>query len=212
MFSLCWRYHTYCGYINKVNTECNKMRKRSVYSKCWAYFADSVCNNKPSERRRKNFYFQQRMETLIITLVFFGCFCDVSSYTQTISIGFSIPYTVLLFDIVGISQGYITRTIRSAYPQSDLPNLNIEGLTNSASSPTIPPTKHVLKEETQHHQHSFIPGLASYCQNFKEARTCTSEKDVCLLANYSKFQLPNKGGQTVVSIGKILLIIYYRQI
>ena len=31
---------------------------------------------------------------------------------------------------------------------------------------------------------------------------CTSEKEVCLPANYSRFQLPNKGEQTVVSIGK----------
>ena len=34
------------------------------------------------------------------------------------------------------------------------------------------------------------------------ALTCTSEREVCLPANYSKFQLPNKGKQTVVSIGK----------
>ena len=32
--------------------------------------------------------------------------------------------------------------------------------------------------------------------------TCTSEKEVCLPANYSKFQLPNKGKTTIVSIGK----------
>ena len=31
---------------------------------------------------------------------------------------------------------------------------------------------------------------------------CTSEREVCLPANYSKFQLPNKGRQTTVSIGK----------
>lgn len=30
---------------------------------------------------------------------------------------------------------------------------------------------------------------------------CTSEEEVCLPANYSKFQLPNKGKQTIVSIG-----------
>ena len=30
---------------------------------------------------------------------------------------------------------------------------------------------------------------------------CTSEREVCLPANYSKFQLPNKGKQTMVSIG-----------
>ena len=186
------------------------MRKRGVYSKVCAYFADSVCNNKPSERRKINFYFQQRIETLIITLVFFGCFCDVSSSTQSLSIGFSIPYTVLLFDIVGISQGYITRTIRSAYPQSDLSNLNVEGLTDSVSSPpTITPTKHVLNEQPQDQQQPVIPYLTSYCQNIKEARTCTSEQEVCLLANYSKFQLPNKGAQTIVSIGKIFLSIYY---
>ena len=34
------------------------------------------------------------------------------------------------------------------------------------------------------------------------ALTCTSEREVCLPANYSKFQLPNKGKQTVVSIGE----------
>lgn len=32
--------------------------------------------------------------------------------------------------------------------------------------------------------------------------TCTSEKEVCLPANYSRFQLPNKGRQSVVSIGE----------
>eukprot|EP00094_Tigriopus_californicus_P014332 TCALIF_13897-PA protein Name:"Similar to Gabre Gamma-aminobutyric acid receptor subunit epsilon (Rattus norvegicus)" AED:0.27 eAED:0.27 QI:0/0.5/0.2/0.6/1/1/5/0/323 len=31
--------------------------------------------------------------------------------------------------------------------------------------------------------------------------TCTSEKEVCLRGNYSRFQLPNKGKQTTVSIG-----------
>ena len=35
-----------------------------------------------------------------------------------------------------------------------------------------------------------------------ERLTCTSEKEVCLPANYSRFQLPNKGRQSVVSIGK----------
>ena len=33
---------------------------------------------------------------------------------------------------------------------------------------------------------------------------CTSEREVCLPANYSKFQLPNRGKQTVVSIGEII--------
>ena len=181
------------------------MRMKCAYSKFLAYFANLFGNNKPSNRRKINFYFRDRVKTLIITLVFFASFCDVSASTQCISMRLSIPYTVLLFDIVGISQGYITRTIRSAYPDSDLPNLNVEGLTDSASLPTIPPTKHVLKEQNQHYQQPFIPSLTSYCQNIKEARTCTSEKEVCLLANYSKFQLPNKGAQTVVSIGKILL-------
>ncbi len=32
---------------------------------------------------------------------------------------------------------------------------------------------------------------------------CTSEREVCLPANYSRFQLPNKGKQTVVAIGKM---------
>ena len=31
---------------------------------------------------------------------------------------------------------------------------------------------------------------------------CTSEREICLPANYSKFQLPNKGNVTVVSIGE----------
>ncbi len=31
--------------------------------------------------------------------------------------------------------------------------------------------------------------------------TCTSQREVCLPANYSRFQLPNKGEQTTVSIG-----------
>ena len=30
---------------------------------------------------------------------------------------------------------------------------------------------------------------------------CTSEKEICLPANYSKFQLPNKDSVTLVSIG-----------
>jgi len=32
---------------------------------------------------------------------------------------------------------------------------------------------------------------------------CTSEREVCLPANYSRFQLPNKGKQTIVAIGKL---------
>ena len=32
---------------------------------------------------------------------------------------------------------------------------------------------------------------------------CTSESEVCLPANYSRFQLPNKGRQTVVAIGEL---------
>ena len=38
------------------------------------------------------------------------------------------------------------------------------------------------------------------------ALTCTSEREVCLPANYSKFQLPNKGKQTVVSIGEYVFL------
>ena len=182
----------------------------SVYLNFMAYFADFGGNNEKklsslSDRKTKiNFSFlQKRFETLIITLVFFGSFCvrGVSSSTQTISIGLSIPYTVLLFDIVGISQGYITRSIRSAYPQSDLPKLNIEGLPDTESTASIPPTKHVLQDENQQFQQPYMPSLAEACQAFQDRSTCTSEKEVCLLANYSKFQLPNKGAQTVVSIG-----------
>ena len=33
---------------------------------------------------------------------------------------------------------------------------------------------------------------------------CTSEREVCLPTNYSRFQLPNKGRQTIVSIGKLI--------
>ena len=36
----------------------------------------------------------------------------------------------------------------------------------------------------------------------REGLVCTSEKEVCLPSNYSKFQLPNKGKQTIVSIGR----------
>ena len=36
---------------------------------------------------------------------------------------------------------------------------------------------------------------------------CTSENEVCLPANYSRFQLPNKGMQTKVSIGKHFYLI-----
>ena len=187
----------------------------SVYLKFMAYFAN-FCGNrnlKPSSlsdrKTRTNFFvFQHRFKTFIISLVFFGCFCvsGVSSSTQSISIGLSLPYTVLLFDIVGISQGYITRSIRSAYPQSDLPQLNVEGLPDAESTASIPPTKHVLKEQHQQQQFQtpYMPSLAEACQAFQDRSTCTSEKEVCLLANYSKFQLPNKGAQTVVSIG-----IYY---
>ena len=35
---------------------------------------------------------------------------------------------------------------------------------------------------------------------------CTSENEVCLPANYSRFQLPNKGMTTKVSIGKKLIV------
>ena len=181
----------------------------SVYLQYMAYFANFGGNNKKPSSGRKtkiNFFFlQQRFETsLIITLVFFGCFCvSVSSSTQTISIGLSIPYTVLLFDIVGISQGYITRSIRSAYPQSDLPKISAKSLPDVESTAnSIPPTKHVLKEQNQpQFQPPYMPSLAEACQTFQDRSTCTSEKEVCLLANYSKFQLPNKGAQTVVSIG-----------
>ena len=138
-------------------------------------------------------------QILIIMVLFFGYFGEVSS-TPSISISLSIPYTVLLFDIVGISQGYITRTIRSAYSQPENPTLSIDGLANSASSSTIPPTKHILKE-----QPPLLPPPPSSC--IGDVRTCTSEKEVCLLGNYSKFQLPNKGKQTVVSIGEIIRII-----
>ena len=202
------KLETCCGYIHKtMKSNKRKVIKMSVYLKFMAYFANFGGNNKKSSSDRKtkiNFFFlQQRFETLIITLVFFGCFCvSVSSSTQTISIGLSIPYTVLLFDIVGISQGYITRSIRSAYPQSDLPKISAEGLPDVESTASIPPTKHVLKEHDQRQfQPPYIPSLAEACQTFQDRSTCTSEKEVCLLANYSKFQLPNKGAQTVVSIG-----------
>ena len=38
---------------------------------------------------------------------------------------------------------------------------------------------------------------------------CTSENEVCLPANYSRFQLPNKGMQTKVSIGKLIFFLKY---
>jgi hypothetical protein len=38
--------------------------------------------------------------------------------------------------------------------------------------------------------------------NYNNKLDCTSEREMCLPANYSKFQLPNKGKQTIVSIGE----------
>ena len=37
--------------------------------------------------------------------------------------------------------------------------------------------------------------------------SCTSEREICLPANYSKFQLPNKGNVTIVSIGGLLICV-----
>ena len=176
-----------------------------------SYLAKYLHNSKSSDKCKVDFRFLKRLENVIVILIFVGCFCGVSSSTQSISFSFSIPYTVLLFDIVGISQGYITRTIRSAYPQpSDLPNLDIAGLTNSAasSSPTNPPTtNNVLKEQIVQYQEPCYPYPAPPCRRVEDQRTCTSENEVCLHSNYSKFQLPNKGAQTVVSIGEIAFIV-----
>ena len=36
---------------------------------------------------------------------------------------------------------------------------------------------------------------------------CTSEREICLPTNYSKFQLPNKGNVTIVSIGEKTCLI-----
>ena len=162
-----------------------------------AYFADVICHKNPSKLLKT-----LKSTQLLIIILFLECFSGVSSI-QSVSMGLSIPYTVLLFDIVGISQGYITRTIRSAYEQQDQTSLAINELGNSASASTIPPTKHILKEELPF-QPLPLPAPTSSCQDLQQTRICTSEKEVCLLGNYSKFQLPNRGKQTVVSIGKII--------
>lgn len=39
----------------------------------------------------------------------------------------------------------------------------------------------------------------------QDSLTCTSQREVCLPANYSRFQLPNKGKQTTVSIGELVI-------
>ena len=165
-------------------------------------FHDNFCDqNKPSVKRKRNA--SGTFSAFVLCyLVLFECFCRVSS-AQYISIRLSIPYTVLLFDIVGISQGYITRSIRSAYTQSDITDLNIERLSNSAPSQEIPPAKNILPDQAAY-QPPFTPPVtsATACRNVVDTRDCTSEKEVCLLSNYSKFQLPNKGAQTIVSIGK----------
>ena len=73
---------------------------------------------------------------------------------------------------------------------------------SSSSSSSPPPT---LEER----QLEILQQLLSSQQHQDEAsrakaakKTCTSENEVCLPSNYSRFQLPNKGQQTVVSIGK----------
>jgi hypothetical protein len=46
--------------------------------------------------------------------------------------------------------------------------------------------------------------FCSFVMKVSEAiMDCTSESEVCLPSNYSRFQLPNKGKQTVVAIGEL---------
>ncbi len=40
----------------------------------------------------------------------------------------------------------------------------------------------------------------------REQGLCTSQKEVCLPSNYSRFQLPNKGKHTIVSIGELRVL------
>ena len=194
----------------------NKNSESMMKSTCNNHlvFHGNFCDqNKPSAKRKRNVS-GTFAAFVLCYLVLFECFCRVSS-TQSNSIRLSIPYTVLLFDIVGVSQGYITRSIRSAYTQSDITDSNIERLSNSAHSQEIPPAKNILPDQAAY-QPPFTPPVtsATACTNLVETRDCTSEKEVCLLSNYSKFQLPNKGAQTIVSIGKIDLnheLLFYKR-
>ena len=186
--------------LESKNKNSESMMK-STYNNFVVFHGNFCDQNKPSAKRKRKV--SGIFATFVLCyLVLFECLCRVSS-TQSISIRLSIPYTVLLFDIVGISQGYITRSIRSAYTQSDITDLNIERLSNSAHSQEIPPAKNILPDQAAY-QPPYTPPVtsATACPNIIETRDCTSEKEVCLLSNYSKFQLPNKGAQTIVSIGK----------
>ena len=185
----------------ELKTKNSESMMKSNYNRFVVFENNFYDKNKPSAKRKMKV--GGTFATFVLCyLVLFECLCKVSS-TQSISMRLSIPYTVLLFDIVGISQGYITRSIRSAYTQSDITDLNIERLSNSAHSQEIPPAKNILPDQAAY-QPPFTPPVtsATACPTIIETRDCTSEKEVCLLSNYSKFQLPNKGAQTIVSIGK----------
>ena len=92
-------------------------------------------------------------------------------------------------------------------PEDSITTEEVWSSTPTTSTSTITPSASTLTFEER--QLEILQQLLNRQQHKDEVsrvkaakKTCTSENEVCLPSNYSRFQLPNKGQQTVVSIGK----------
>ena len=138
-----------------------------------------------------------RMARSFIIIVFCFVYFGETSHPTSVCMSLSLPCTVIIFNLVGTSQGYITRNKRS-----DSSAVLRNTITQPTPFSTTPTTSQNVQQQSQYHPPPFPASQYRILQPVQTEPICTSEQEVCLPGNYSKFQLPNKGKQTVVSIGE----------
>ena len=136
----------------------------------------------------------------------------------------SLAAAATLSEAPPISSSSIPSGIPVFTPSPSVPSPS--SFSQSTESNNIPPRLHPEQQQQQRRRqqqddlenHSRLLGQQLFQQQIQLQQLlqrqlapkvpqliCTSEEEVCLPANYSRFQLPNKGKQTTVSIGEFSL-------
>ena len=173
-----------------------KMKFNCVYTYWWRYLAGILNKQKITAEGKLSLWFL-RMARSFIIIVFCFVYIGETSHATSVCMSLSLPCTVMIFNIVGISQGYVTRNKRS-----DSSAVLRDAIIQPTQFSTTPTTSQNVQQQSQYHSPPFPASHYRILQPVQTEPICTSEKEVCLPGNYSKFQLPNKGKQTVVSIGE----------
>ena len=121
------------------------MKFNCVYTYWWRYLAGILNKQKLTAEGKLSLWFL-RMARSFIIIVFCFVYIGETSHATSVCMSLSLPCTVMIFNIVGISQGYVTRNKRS-----DSSAVLRDAIIQPTQFSTTPTTSQNVQQQSQYH-------------------------------------------------------------